>query len=89
MEADDGSVFVAGRGGTVIVATNDGYWDALTGAAVCGRNASVLVLVGKDNQPKPWRAFDAVSQLGTITHGHVYGGTAAVSQAAWNHFTNS
>lgn len=52
-------------------------------------HCELLVLVGKDNQPKPWRAFDAVSQLGTITHGHVYGGTAAVSQAAWNHFTNS
>ncbi|MBR3234758.1 MAG: cell wall-binding repeat-containing protein [Atopobiaceae bacterium] len=71
------------------VATSDGYWDALTGAAVCGKNASVLVLVGKDGTKDPWRAFDALKGEGTITHGHVYGGTGAVSQAAWDHFTKN
>ncbi len=71
------------------VATSDGYWDALTGAAVCGKNASVLVLVGKDGAKDPWRAYDSASQLGKIEHGHVLGGTAAVSSAAWKHFTGT
>ncbi|MBR3234310.1 MAG: cell wall-binding repeat-containing protein, partial [Atopobiaceae bacterium] len=71
------------------VATSDGYWDALTGAAVCGKNSSVLVLVGKDGAKDPWRAYDSASQLGKIEHGHVLGGTAAVSSAAWKHFTGT
>ncbi len=33
---------------TVIVATIDGYWDALCGAPVCGRGNGVLALVNAD-----------------------------------------
>ena len=31
------------------VATNKGYWDALAGAALCGKNETVLVLVDDVN----------------------------------------
>ncbi|MBR3235623.1 MAG: cell wall-binding repeat-containing protein [Atopobiaceae bacterium] len=67
------------------VATSSGYWDALTGAAVCGKQASVLVLLGGDNAKDPYRAFDALADEGTVIHGHVLGGEAAVSPTAWEH----
>ena len=35
-EANYGNVFKSKRGGTVVVATVDGYWDALTASALAG-----------------------------------------------------
>lgn len=59
------------------VATRDGYWDALTGAALCGHGNSVLVLVADDDR----RVFDGFlsKHISSISHGYVFGGTAAVS----------
>ena len=68
------------------VATSNGYWDALTAAAVCGKQNSVLVLVSKKGD---CRAFDAVYNRNKVTHGHVLGGTAAVPAKVWNHIKNA
>ena len=65
------------------VATGGGYWDALTGAAVCGKQNSVLVLVNEGS----YQAFDAVYSRGKVRHGHVLGGRAAVSDATWRYVT--
>lgn len=65
------------------VATAGGYWDALTGAALCGKLGSVLVLVsGSDT-----RAFDAVYDRNLVSHGYVFGGRAAVSDDTWRYVT--
>ena len=69
------------------VADGNGYWDALTGAALCGRLGSVLVLVPHDGpaaaggslSDDPWciDAFVAPRAAG-ISRGYVFGGEAAV-----------
>jgi len=58
------------------VATGDGYWDALAGAPLAGKEKSVLVLT----LPNRYEAIDAVYDplKTTIDSGHVLGGTAAV-----------
>ena len=69
------------------VATSNGYWDALSGAPLAGQQNSVLVLVGKDGG---YQALDAVydyANQGKVPHGHVLGGTAAVSKATWDRIT--
>ena len=64
------------------VATRDGYWDALTGASLCGKNNSVLVLAADDDRS----AIDGfvVDHKAEISHGYVFGGTAAVSEATYD-----
>ena len=64
------------------VADGAGYWDALTGAALCGKNASVLVLVPRDFD---WFTYDPYcidefvapnkSRIGT---GYAFGGEEVV-----------
>lgn len=66
------------------VATSNGYWDALTAAPVAGQTRSVLVLVGEDGG---YQAFDRVYDRALVTHGHVLGGTSAVSEPAWSYIT--
>lgn len=60
------------------VATINGYWDALTGASLCGQENSILVLT---NVKGGVSAVDAVYNQGTsdVIEGHVFGGRAAVS----------
>lgn len=58
------------------IATIGGYWDALTGAALCGRNNAVLVLADDANT-------SAVSQVmapnkAAISTYYIFGGEAAV-----------
>lgn len=63
------------------VATRDGYWDALTGAALCGKNNSVLVLAADDDRS----AIDGFvkKHAGDIDQGYIFGGTAAVSEGTY------
>ncbi len=70
------------------VATSNGYWDALTGAALAGRQGSALVLVSPEGD---CRALDEVYayERGSIAGGYVFGGTLAVSDAAWTRITSS
>lgn len=65
------------------VATNNGYWDALTGAALCGQESSVLVLVSPTGG---YTAFDAVYDPAQVIEGHVLGGPVAVSDASLEYF---
>ena len=58
------------------VATNDGYWDALSGAALCGKNNSVLVLVG-DSSSHSISGF-VKSNSNQIITAEIFGGTAVV-----------
>ena len=75
----------------VSVARADGnnYVDALAGAALAGKTDSVLVLA---NSTMPigrgTKAFDAISAMvrGQVVHGHVYGGTAAISKEFYDYF---
>ena len=58
------------------VATSAGYWDALTGAALTGKQDAILVLV---NPGGDYRALDAVYAYDdSVTNGHVYGGASVI-----------
>lgn len=63
------------------VATSDGYWDALSGASLCGKQNSVLVLVSKNGD---YRALDAIYNYGgsAVEHGHILGGPSAIPKSA-------
>ena len=63
------------------LANRDGYWDALTGAALCGRNGSVLLLVEPSNENRVTLDGFATMYRASIDHAYVFGGTAAVPQA--------
>ena len=64
------------------VATDDGYWDALAGAALCGRKGSVLVLV---NGPKAHSISSFMSNAkDAISNFYIFGGEMAVSEATEN-----
>ncbi len=65
------------------VATGEGYWDALAGAPLAGKEGSVLVL----SNPNRYEAIDQVYDPLTtnVTLGHVLGGTAAVPEDTWNY----
>ena len=59
------------------VATINGYWDALTGAALSGRNKSVLLLAN-DYATLPLADF-AFANHQNIARVYIYGGESAVS----------
>ena len=61
------------------VATQNGYWDALAGAALCGRLNSVLVLV--DQADSASIGGFAGKNSDWIATGYVFGGRFAVSDA--------
>ena len=63
-------------------ATNNGYWDALSGAALCGRLNGVLVLV-EDEHSDSINTF-VKSHSDGIGDAYVFGGEAAVSKATYN-----
>ena len=69
------------------IATSNGYWDALTGAALAGKQNSVLVLVGPNGD---YRALDAVYDYasGSIGYGRLLGGNAALPQSVWDRVTS-
>lgn len=60
------------------VATTEGYWDALTGAALVGKQNSVLVLAKVQDG---YEAIDAVYDSGKAAGiaGQIFGGKAAIS----------
>ena len=61
------------------IATMNGYWDALSGAALCGRLDSVMVLVGNENSHSIGGFVKSnASQIAGL---YVFGGKAAVSDA--------
>lgn len=64
------------------VATSGGYWDALAGAALCGRLGSVLVLVDGPSAHSIWEFVWSRSE--SIANVYVFGGTAAISKATEN-----
>ena len=60
------------------VATSSGYWDALAGAAFCGRNNAVIVLVdGPSSNSITGFISDNAS---SVDEGFIFGGFAAISQ---------
>ena len=64
------------------VATVNGYWDALSGAASCGNYNSVMVLVDDENS-------DSVTSFignnrSSVEGGFVFGGEAAISKATYD-----
>ena len=68
-------------GGTVVLATVDGYWDALTAAGVAGMvKAPVLMTNGKSLSPQTNNELRWLSPQRIV----VCGGTAAVSQSVAN-----
>ena len=58
------------------VATQNGYWDALSGGAFCGRNGAVMVLV--DGSDSASIADFVVLRDDSIAHGYVLGGRLAI-----------
>ena len=69
------------------VATSGGYWDALTGAALCGKRESVLVLVSDTNLS----AVDdfVAKHTKDVSQGVVLGGMAAVSTGVWDELVSA
>ncbi len=68
------------------VATSQNYPDALSGAALCGYNKSVLLLVddkAMDNATFPSKYKSKISVA------YVFGGTSAVGVKTWNALVNS
>ena len=61
------------------VATNNGYWDALAGAALCGKLGSVLVLVENESSHSITSFLSA--HKAEIADVNIFGGPAAVSDA--------
>lgn len=68
------------------VASSNGYWDALSAAALNGKLNSVLVLVSKTGD---YRALDAVYDYGSqsVQHGHIYGGPLSIPKVAEKRIT--
>lgn len=64
------------------VATAHGYWDGVTGAALCGSRDSVLVLADEGFTD----ALDATffSHRDIIESAYVFGGSSAVADSVWN-----
>lgn len=64
------------------VACGANFPDALSGAALCGKNNSVLVLADASNTSN---VSDFISSnKASITKGYVFGGEAAVSKGVWD-----
>lgn len=64
------------------LATGTGYYDALSGAALCGRNNSVLVIASDYNRVC---ITDLIGRnQGAVVQGFVLGGEIAISQSTWN-----
>lgn len=66
------------------VATTGGYWDALSGAALCGEQNSVLILVDGPLAS----SISSVAGGYYIKSGHVFGGPAAVAHSTFNSLVN-
>lgn len=64
------------------VASGDSYYDALAGAALCGKNGSTLVLVSDSNH-EAIRDY-IVPNDDSIETGYVFGGNAAVSDDTYS-----
>ena len=72
------------------IATAGGFKDALTGAALCGRNNAPITLVGTGtkNLAQQCTAIDQVvsaSDKTWIDHAYVFGGPAAVSAQTFSY----
>ena len=83
--AIDTSVLVANYGvslgmkaNNVGVATQNGYWDALSGAALCGKKNSVLVLV--DGASSASISGFVGKRAKSISNGYIFGGIYAVGK---------
>ncbi len=63
------------------VATGNGYWDALTGASLCGKLGSIVVL----SNPGNYTAIDSAFSFGRPSHGYVFGGTLAIPASTYNY----
>ena len=72
---------------SLCVATSKGYWDALTGAALAGKQNAALVLVNPDGD---YRALDAVYHYDeAVQNGHVFGGPAAIHDRTFERISSS
>ena len=63
------------------IATTNGYWDALSGAALCGHIDSVLVLAENQNSHSVGSKGFLKTHADEIADVNIFGGTAAVSSA--------
>lgn len=63
------------------VATSKSYYDALCGAALCGKNNAVLILADSKNSNN---ATFVKNNKTKILTGYVFGGTSAVSKAVYD-----
>ena len=68
------------------VACGTGYWDALTGAALCGKNKSVLVLADDNNYSAAVSVMNDYSN--EISKGYLFGGTESVGKVAEDKIRN-
>ena len=64
------------------VATNNGYWDALAGAAYCGKMGAALIVV--DGPQSTTISNFAKQNKSTISQAYIFGGEKAVTVATEN-----
>ena len=62
----------------VAVASTSGYWDALSGAALCGKLGSPLLLVWPDAEERALEGF-VNSHRDTLEYGYIFGGEGSIS----------
>lgn len=65
------------------VATASGYWDAVTGAALCGSRNTVLVLADDGNRTAVDEVYMAHREK--AKKGFVFGGPASVTEETWRY----
>lgn len=67
------------------IADGNGYWDALSGAALCGKNGAALLLVPHDGDGFSYDPYciDTVlkANAGKVVKGYVFGGVYSVPQS--------
>lgn len=69
------------------IATGASYYDALAGAALCGKNNSALVLVNDENRSNI-EGFLAANK-GSVGRAYIFGGPAAVSEGTRNEIVSA
>ena len=63
--------------GTAVASTN-GYWDALSGAALCGKVGATLLLAWPDAEERALEGF-VNAHVATLEYGYIFGGTSSIS----------
>ena len=73
------------------ITTGQNWPDALSGAALCGKNKSVLLLADAKTSKSDYKLAPAFCKANAskMSNAYVFGGTSAVQAKVWNALVNS